>query len=505
MPHLRLPLRTGSHMRSVAIVLSAILTLLLCSQTLATIIHVPGDSSTIQGGIDGSASGDTVLVASGTYTGSGNRDIDFDGKGVFLKSENGADVTIIDCQGSSSDPHRAFHFHSGEDSTTVVDGFTIQGGYGPFDDPVGYSVGGGIKCDSSSSPNIINNAITGNSAREGAGIYCYESNPSINNNTIGQNSADSRGGGIWCCLSNPSINHNTISGNSAVVTGGGIECELYSNPKISNNTISGNSTNASGGGGINCFIASSPTISTNTISGNSAYFGGGIACVSSSHPAITNNTIRGNLADVSGGGISCGYGSNPTISNNTISGNSADEGGGISCRNDSDPSLGNCIIAFSSQGEAVSCFDGTSNPTLTCCDVYGNGDGDWVDCIADQADTNGNFSLDPVFCDTATGDFQLDVFSPCRASSPFNTCGVLVGARDVGCDLGFVSGDANRDGEVNIGDVVYLVSYLYKAGPAPTPAPAGDVNCDGLIDVGDVVYLVNYLYRGGPPPCEPEC
>ncbi|MGB7061142.1 MAG: right-handed parallel beta-helix repeat-containing protein [Candidatus Zixiibacteriota bacterium] len=490
-------------MRSVTIVFCAILILCSFSQAQATTIHVPGDSSTIQGGINGAVNGDTVLVADETYTGLGNRDIDFGGKGVVLKSENGPDVTIIDCQGSSSDPHRAFHFHSGEDSTTVVDGFTIQGGYGPFDDPVGHSVGGGIKCDSSSSPKIINNIIIGNSAREGGGIYCYESNPSINNNTISENSADSRGGGIYCYLSNPSINNNTISGNSAVVTGGGIECQLYSNPTISNNTISGNSTTASGGGGINCFIDSSPTISTNTISGNSAYFGGGIACVSSSNPTIINNTIRENSADVSGGGISCGYRSNPTISNNTVSGNSADEGGGIYCRNDSDPTLENCIIAFSAQGEAVFCFDGTSNPTLTCCDVYGNGGGDWVDCIADQADTNGNFSLDPLFCDMATGDFQLDVFSPCRASSPFNTCGVLIGALDVGCDLGFMSGDANGDGEVNIGDVVYLVSYLYKAGPAPVPTPVGDVNCDGLINVGDIVYLVNYLFRGGPPPCEP--
>jgi hypothetical protein len=53
---------------------------------------------------------------------------------------------------------------------------------------------------------------------------------------------------------------------------------------------------------------------------------------------------------------------------------------------------------------------------------------------------------------------------------------------------------------VNVGDVVYLVSYLYKAGPAPVPTPVGDVNCDGLINVGDIVYLVNYLFKGGPPP-----
>jgi hypothetical protein len=67
-------------------------------------------------------------------------------------------------------------------------------------------------------------------------------------------------------------------------------------------------------------------------------------------------------------------------------------------------------------------------------------------------------------------------------------------------ESGFTRGDANGDGIVNIGDVVYLVSYLYKNGPAPDPAEAGDCNCDGIVNLGDVVYLVSYLYKNGPPP-----
>ena len=67
-------------------------------------------------------------------------------------------------------------------------------------------------------------------------------------------------------------------------------------------------------------------------------------------------------------------------------------------------------------------------------------------------------------------------------------------------EAGFVRGDTNGDGIINIGDVVYLVSYLYKSGPAPTPVESGDVNCDEIVNIGDVVYLVSYLYRNGPPP-----
>ena len=61
-------------------------------------------------------------------------------------------------------------------------------------------------------------------------------------------------------------------------------------------------------------------------------------------------------------------------------------------------------------------------------------------------------------------------------------------------------GDVNGDGIVNVGDVVYLVSYLYKGGPPPDPVRIGDCNCDDIVNVGDVVFLVSYLYKGGPEP-----
>ncbi len=44
------------------------------------------------------------------------------------------------------------------------------------------------------------------------------------------------------------------------------------------------------------------------------------------------------------------------------------------------------------------------------------------------------------------------------------------------------------------------MNYLYKGGTAPDPVEAGDANCDAAVNVGDVVFLVSYLYRNGPPP-----
>lgn len=65
----------------------------------------------------------------------------------------------------------------------------------------------------------------------------------------------------------------------------------------------------------------------------------------------------------------------------------------------------------------------------------------------------------------------------------------------------FTRGDANGDDVIDLGDVVYLLNYLFKSGPPPVPEEAGDANSDGTIDLGDVVYLLNYLFKEGPAPC----
>jgi hypothetical protein len=55
-------------------------------------------------------------------------------------------------------------------------------------------------------------------------------------------------------------------------------------------------------------------------------------------------------------------------------------------------------------------------------------------------------------------------------------------------------------GSYGISDVVCLINYLFKDGPAPMPFEHGDVNHDGVLNIADVIYLINYLFRGGPSP-----
>jgi hypothetical protein len=71
---------------------------------------------------------------------------------------------------------------------------------------------------------------------------------------------------------------------------------------------------------------------------------------------------------------------------------------------------------------------------------------------------------------------------------------------DFVCDCS--PGDANGDGSVNVGDAVYLISYIFKGGPAPTPYArcSGDANGDCQCNVGDAVYIIGYVFKGGPPP-----
>lgn len=61
-------------------------------------------------------------------------------------------------------------------------------------------------------------------------------------------------------------------------------------------------------------------------------------------------------------------------------------------------------------------------------------------------------------------------------------------------------GDANRDGLPNVGDAVYLINYVFKAGPGPICPDEGDANFDCSANVGDAVYLINFVFKNGPPP-----
>jgi hypothetical protein len=63
-----------------------------------------------------------------------------------------------------------------------------------------------------------------------------------------------------------------------------------------------------------------------------------------------------------------------------------------------------------------------------------------------------------------------------------------------------IYGDANGDGQIDVGDATYIINYIFRGGTPPNPLALGDANCDGSTDVGDAVFLISYIFKGGPAP-----
>jgi hypothetical protein len=182
------------------------------------------DYPTIQQAIDASIDGDIVLVDDGIYS----ENIDFQGKAITVRSENGQDTTIIDGGGNGS----VVTFASGEGLQSVLKGFRITNGLA--------TNGGGINCQGAS-PTVTDCIITGNTAAgaNGGGIYSGTGTSSamfINLILTGNTAND--GGGVYC-EDSASITNCTITANTATNSGGGIACGAGASPVVVNTILWG--------------------------------------------------------------------------------------------------------------------------------------------------------------------------------------------------------------------------------------------------------------------------
>jgi len=317
--------------------------LVCCTLSLqAQLVHIPADYSTIQAGIDAASPADTVLVEEGTYL----ENINFMGKAIIVASRFILDGdtshisrTIIDGS-QATDPNAAsvVSFKSGEDSASVITGFTITGGKGTVASKI-------FELD----PSAV--------LRAGGGIYFHSSGGKATHNIIEGNElhtdallTGSMGGGVLGRGGDGQLivlRHNIIRNNSVVGptenTWGGGAALIGGGFLVENNTIGQNSLNAlsgwSDGGGM--FISLLPyskeigLFRNNIITANQAMsskkwgYGGGItiACTfDSSRAQLLNNVIAENFAEGWDGGILLWHDRIDMI-NNTLIANRAETNG----------------------------------------------------------------------------------------------------------------------------------------------------------------------------------
>ena len=114
-------------------------------------------------------------------------------------------------------------------------------------------------------------------------------------------------------------------------------------------------------------------------------------------------------------------------------------------------------------------------------------------------DTDGDGWADPAFrCNMCPFEFD-------NCPAVYNPDQTDANGDGIGDACQYVCGDANGDKSANVGDAVFLISYVFKGGAAPVPLCAGDANGDGGTNVGDAVYMISYVFKGGMPPVESCC
>jgi predicted outer membrane repeat protein len=407
-----------------------------------------GPKAAIQAGIAAAVDdGDEVIVADGVYTGGGNRNLNFVGRLITVRSANGPDNCIIDCQGFG----RAFDLQSGETLEAVIQGFTI----------------------------------TNASAYLGAGVLALPASATVIDCVFESNSAGHAGGAIYQDTQDGTgglaLVNCAFNGNYAEDAGGAVLA--YGSSFTATGCVFVNNDTVLGAGAIGYLVDVADVVDCLFADNDGGSLGGGIVDGAASS-RIVNCAFSRNRASVRGAGVVTG--SLTSIINCTFSGNV-----GYGVTTSGADIFANCILWGSTVGE----IDG---PAVVS---FSNIQGGWPG--------TGNIDEDPLFVQPGTDNVRLSIGSPCvnagdnDAIPPDITTDIDGNPRIIGgvVDMGAYEGEFDQeaaaagDSDFDNGEFVVLV----PTGGPPDPLESAVVFVVNTSGPDDATFVVTE-YEGDMYP-----
>lgn len=365
----------------------------------------------IQEAINTAVDGDTVSVRPGTY----RECITFRGKAISLVADTEGGAVKIDGNGTCAP---VVSFTSGEGPDTVLDGFTVTGGYTK-------NYGGGIAIIGTD-PTIVDTTVSGNIAMNGGGLYIRDSIPTLVRVSVTGNTANMYGGGIFATTAYADFSDSVFSANTAASAGGAGWIEKSSTTSFHNVLVTG----------------------------NVAGLGGGFY-VDGSSPGFNNVIFTRNTAAYDGGGLYL-KGGQPSINNSVFVNNTAGEGGGgmyLTGSSTTSPVIFNTVLVYNHQDNVyISTYSGTPSPVIMYSDLYNPPDWSFNHNLSSLDPSN--LTVEPGFLsygsDGLPSDYHLALSSPLiNVGMPMDVYPYPVDPDDSRSDMGIYGGRNGDDWDLD--------------------------------------------------------